>query len=339
MFKPSIFLSSLFLFLLISTARSQLIFAENNNQFSVSLVPNEFQATENFDYFDLLMSPNEKTSVSLLITNTGSENIRVVVIPTNATTNQQGEISYSRIQSNTSKEANLLHPFTSLVEKEQTSIIKPNESKSITFHLKTPETPFNGIILGGFVISIDEDFPITDNSKKEDMVFIKNKYEIRKAIRIRENKREVKPIISLGSIDFKSINNSPALTVDIRNEAAVMFGDISIESIIREKRSKKIIKQETITGLEMAPNSIFNFPIFWSNQLITKGDYRLNLKITSGSMMWNLNKDFKITKQDSLKFSNYMDSEKNGWSNLRITSIMLLMLTMILTSVIIVIKK
>ena len=303
--KKLFLLIPLFFLLTITTFAEE---TNKNSQFQVSIIPNNHQVSSNSTFFDLLLNPKEETELGMIITNLGGEDIDVTVEPTNATTTQNGEIDYGRLDNNYQKDSSLKISFIDLIDSKKRISLGPNESKTINFHLKAPEKEQDGIILGGFVVYADHKDIKQD---KNNNILIQNKYEIRKAVRIQMNKNVITPKLKLNKIAFNWIDNTPALTANIQNITSTMFGDITINSTITEKKTGKIIKEQTTYNMEMAPNSNFYYPIFWYDQEIIEGDYHLDMTVSSGSETWKLNRDFDISKNESTKFADFYEKEKN----------------------------
>lgn len=277
----------------------------------MSVKPSKFHVGEDFSYFDLSMEPKEEDTLSLLLINNGKSDLELVVSPTNATTNQEGLIDYSKKDDGYKYDSTLKTPFTSLISKEQTIKLKPNEQKAVTFNLKMPETPVDGTILGGFVISPKDEKETNKKKDKSGGIQFKNKFEIRKAVIINDEENNQFPELKLNKITHELVNNIPATTINIQNTKPVMFGDLTIESQIINKKNNKIVKEQIDESLEMAPNSNFDLPIYWNNQKLTNGDYTLHISAYSGTKTWDLSQDFNVTKKNLLDFDDYYKDQKN----------------------------
>lgn len=283
---------------------------DENSLFNVTVIPNELQKKTDSSFFDLLVEPNDQTKLNLLVTNTGREKKKIIISPTNATTNRNGEVDYSEINKNEIRDSSLKIALTDLIEEKKIVDLEPGETKKVEFNLKIPSEEFDGIILGAFVVYVSEDISTEEDGNNDSGMVIKNKFEIRKVIQIQEKQTIPIPQLKINDIGFNWIDNTPALTVNIQNTKPTLFGEISIKATVREKNKKKLVKEYSVSNFEMAPNSNFDFPIFWYNQEIVEGNYWLNLDISSGSQKWELEKDFSISKKDSTKFNNFYQEKK-----------------------------
>lgn len=300
---------------------------DENSLFNVTVIPNELQKKTDSSFFDLLVEPNDQTKLNLLVTNTGKEKKKIVISPTNATTNRNGEVDYSEINKNEIRDSSLKIALTDLIEEKKIVDLEPGETKKVEFNLKIPSEEFDGIILGAFVVYVSEDISTEEDGNNDSGMVIKNKFEIRKVIQIQEKQTFPIPQLKINDIGFNWVDNIPALTVNIQNTKPTLFGEISIKATVREKNKKKLVKEYSVANFEMAPNSNFDFPIFWHNQEIVEGNYWVNLDISSGSQKWKLEKDFSISKKDSTKFNNFYQEkkkEKLKWIDYLIASLFFL---------------
>lgn len=285
---------------------------EENNLFKVTIVPNDLQKNQEDSFFDLLVEPNDQTKLSLLITNTGKEKKKIIISPTNATTNKNGEVDYSELNAADSRDSSLKVALTDLIDEKKEVDLKAGETQKVDFNLKIPKEEFDGVILGAFVVYVDETGISSQPGKKNTGMTIQNKFEIRKVIQIQQTNKIIIPDLKLNDVGFNWVDNTPALTANIQNLSPTLFGGISIKATVREKNNSKLIKEYSATDIEMAPNSNFNFPIFWYNQEIREGNYSLLLNISSGSQTWDLDKVFQISKKDSTKYNElYRETSNN----------------------------
>lgn len=323
----------LFIFIISSfIGINSISFAEDNVNFSVSLKPSALQVGDDFSYYNLKILPKQEETLYLLVTNNGKEKLNLSVTTVNATTSQEGIIDYSKRDKNYKYDNTLKTPFTSITDKEQEISLEPNEQQIVSVTIKMPDTPVNGTILGGIVIS-----PIEKkiNEKKETSgIKIKNNFEIKKAVVLNNDDNKILPELKLNKINTTLINNTPATTINIQNTKPVMFGELNIETEVFDKKTGKSIRKQTNTDLEMAPNSNFDLPIFWNNQRLPVGEYTININATSGNENWKLTKDFPMTEESFLEFDDFYDTEKQittpFWMNLLIITLIIVCIILFL---------
>lgn len=276
--------------------------AEEDLTYTISVKPVENQIDKNATYYDLLVKPGQKQNLTVVVSNTGKEAKKLRVTPTNAVTNQNGVVDYSRQEKDYKYDSNLTHPFTSLVGPEQTVEVAAGETKEVTFELAVPNDPFKGEILGGFLVDVvegkDDDKDTSSNGVK-----IVNKFQLVKAVMLRESEEAVSPELVLNDVKPALVSYRTAVTANLQNTEPVMFGGMKVVAEVTEKGKTDVLKTTTREGLEMAPNSNFDFPIMWGNERLKAGDYTLSLVATSGEKTWKFAKNFTISAEESDKIN------------------------------------
>lgn len=265
--------------------------------FTMGVIPADNQINKNATYFDLKVKPKQEQDLKVSVTNTGKKDKKIRVTPTNATTNQNGLINYAEQPKDYKDDNTLKYPFVSLVSEAQTVDVPAGTSQELVFKLKAPAESFKGLILGGFVADLPDD------GKKDEKggggVKIVNKFQVVKAVMLRENEDKVAPELKLNDVKPALVGYRIAVTANLQNIEPTMFGKMKVDAQVTKKGSKEVIKKEVKEDLEMAPNSNFDFPIMWNNQKLEPGKYTLNLVATSGDKKWPFTKDFEIKKEDS----------------------------------------
>lgn len=269
--------------------------------FTMGIVPASNQINKDATYFDLKVKPNQEQDLKVVVSNTGKKDKKIRVTPTNAITNQNGVIDYSPQAKDFKTDDTLKHPFSTLVGEGQTVDVQAGKNKEVTFKLKAPSETFKGLILGGFVADLPDD------EKKDEKggggVKIVNKFQVVKAVMLRSNEDKISPDLKLNAVKPALVGSRTAVTANLQNIEPVMFGKMKVEAEVTKKGSDETIKKEVKEGLEMAPNSNFDFPIMWNNQRLEPGKYTLKLVASSGDKKWPFTKDFEIKKEDSDKLN------------------------------------
>lgn len=307
----------------------QLTKANDDLSFTMSVKPVENQIDKQATYYDLMVKPGMKQDLTVVVNNTGEKNKKIRITPTNAITNQNGLIDYSIQEKSFKNDSTLTHPFTSLVGAAQTVEIAPNEQKEVVFLLQVPETPFNGIILGGFVADLVESEASDENKEG---VKIVNKFQLVKAVSLRENDQSVSPELVLNDVKPALVSYRTAITANLQNTQPVMFGKMTIDAKISKKGQSNVLKSKKVENLEMAPNSNFDFPISWENDPLDPGTYVLNLVATSGKKEWKFSKEFIIEAKDSQKLNNEavdLNEKETPWLLYLLIAIVILLLLVI----------
>lgn len=296
--------------------------------FTMAVKPVENQIDKKLTYYDLLVTPGQKQVLTVIVTNSGSDLKKIDVTPTNAITNQNGVIDYSQQDKTFKNDSTLKHPFTSLVGEAQTVEVAAGETKEVEFELSVPEEPFEGTILGGFLVDLNE------SDKKEEKasggVKIVNRFQLVKAVRLRESEEKVSPELVLNDVKPALVSYRTAVTANLQNTEPTLFGSMKVEAEVTKKGQSEVLKSVTKEELEMAPNSNFDFPIMWGNQRLAPGEYTLNMVATSGSRKWKFSEDFTITAEESNKINKEavdLEEEKTSyWLYVAIIALVLLLI-------------
>lgn len=254
----------------------------------------ENQVDKNQTYFDLRMQPGMEQDLTLVLTNPTKEKVSVTIEPNVATTNQNGEMDFTK---QPKKQDNTLqYPFTELISDKQVVELASNETKNVTFKLKMPKEKIEGMILGGFYLykNIDE-----EEEKAEANVQIKNRYSYVIGAKLTIDDQKVKPNVVLNEIKPDLLNYRTVVTANLQNIKPTMIGKFKVEAKIYKKDDTEVLHEATKENMTMAPNSNFDFPISWNNQRLEPGTYRLKLHASSHDENWAFDKEFTIAKTDS----------------------------------------
>lgn len=272
-----------------------------NMKFSMNVVQPENQINKEVTYLDLLVKPGAKQKIEVVVTNTGKGTKNIRVTPTNAITNARGLVDYSIKEKNYEYDATLTTPFSTLISEAQTVEVKPGESKSVFFDLKAPDTDFKGIILGGFVADLPEE---DTSTKTDESITFVNKFQMVKGIMIRTSESEIIPDIKLNDVKPALYTNRTAVTANLQNTSPILLGDVQVDAEIIKKGDTDILKSESRSDVQFAPNSNFDFPIMWDNDSLEPGDYTLKIKIVAQKKETAYTQEFRITKTDSTTLNN-----------------------------------
>ncbi len=141
----------LFLMFTFSALGFQQLVLADSNDFSVTPVLTENQNPEVPSYFDLTVTPNQKQTLKIKIKNNSNEGVKYKLYVNTATTNQNGIIDYS-INNFEKDESLKLSLKDCLTLTEQLVDVLANSEKEVSLELSVPETPFEGIALGGITV-------------------------------------------------------------------------------------------------------------------------------------------------------------------------------------------
>lgn len=299
--------------------------------YAVKAVIPENQIDQKQTYFDLLMKPGETQKIQLEVVSSSNEELFLEITPNIATTNQNGELEYSISPENL--DSTLKKPITKLLSGKQSVILKPKETKIVTFQLTMPEESFRGKIVGAFNISEREADQIKKSQQDSD-VQINNIMSLGIGIQLRQSEVAVKPDLKLNRVRANLFNYRTAITANIQNTEAEFLGDLKIIAKVKKEGSQKILYETEKIEQSMAPNSNFDFVIPLENQEIKKGNYTLELKASSKDENWQFTKHFRVTSQDANRLnSEAVELEEASTNWLLICQILFFVVLLIVVSV------
>ncbi|HHZ6741386.1 DUF916 and DUF3324 domain-containing protein [Enterococcus faecalis] len=256
----------------------------------------ENQRNKEHTYFDLLMEPKQKQTISITFENNSEKPIELEVNYHTAQTNDNGVIDYKGIKER--KDSSLAYDLNELITGDQTVKLNGNEKKEVLYTITMPEQKFEGILLGGFHIHKK-----VKESSMNQKVQIKNDYSYVIGIQLTETEEKVTPELKLNTVEPGLNNYRTTLFANLQNTTATMITDMTVTAEVYKEKSKEVLHKTVKNNQSMAPNSNYNFPISWDNQSFQTGKYRLKLNaVDKAGHKWSFNKDFEI-KDNAKKYN------------------------------------
>lgn len=253
----------------------------------------ENQRNNEHTYFDLFMQPKQKQTISITFENHSENPIELEVNYHAAQTNDNGVIDYKGTKKR--KDSSLGYDLKELITGVQTVKLNGNEKKEVPYTITMPEQKFEGILLGGFHIH-KKDKEASTNQK----VQIKNDYSYVIGLQLTETEQNVTPELKLNTVEPGLNNYRTTLFVNLQNTAATMITDMTVTAEVYKENGTEVLHKTIKNNQSMAPNSNYDFPISWNNQVFQPGKYRLKLNaIDKANHQWSFNQDFEI--KDNVK--------------------------------------
>ncbi|MEI5994365.1 DUF916 and DUF3324 domain-containing protein [Candidatus Enterococcus mansonii] len=288
--------------------------------YTATILHTENQLDEKKSYFDLLVTPGEKQQVSIKLSNTSDKMIKLKVHPNTAKTTSNGTVDYSGMELENTP--NLFASFEEITSEEQVVEISGNSEKIVTFHIKVPENPFEGVILGGFYIQEVEG---EESISSKEGIHIKNQFSMIIGCQIRVSKDSVEKNFSLEKVYLDNYGGYFTVVADIHNNAPQLISFYSLSGEIQNDQEKIVHKFQKDT-FSMAPNSIFSLPERIDASELKPGEYVMKIKIHSrGKEQWQLQKKFTIqedNKNKILKQSIENEQSQINWLLLLLVAIL-----------------
>lgn len=207
--------------------------------------------------------------------------------------------------SDAKKDSTLKYAFSDLMSGSQRVTIPANGSQTVTFTLQPPKAAFAGKISGGFYVS-----EVTDDSVAKSLsgkgATLTNRYAyVVGVVLSQDGQSTVKPGL---------VNAHTAIIANLQNTHAESLGEMAVKAEIRKAGQSKVLYQNHQQGLQMAPNSNFNYGINLKNKPLKAGRYQLKMTIKGNKGSWVLTKEFTITRQQANKYNDKaVELPKTNW--------------------------
>lgn len=245
-------------------------------------------------YFDIEMEQNQTQELEVIVYNSSDEDITVEVSNNSAYTNSNGLIVYDELPENEKLHESMTYPFSEISTIESPIVdIPAGQQKTVVVTVEAPDETFDGVILGGLYFSLAPE----DNEDTES-VTIQNRYSYALAVQIQEtgNDNKVEPNIEMLSVDPGIINHRTGLQTEFVNTSAMILG-LEIKGTVYEEGSDEALYTRTDEDFNVAPNSMFNYPLMYDNQRLEPGNYVFKANATNGDETWEFEEEFEVTEE------------------------------------------
>lgn len=254
------------------------------------LPDNQRDTTDTF--FNLRMQPKQQQTLEVLVSNTSTDEMQIEVEANNAYTNRAGGVDY---RTPGIKDENAKYSLEDIAKpRESLMMIPPGKTIPVLIDIIMPEDTFDGIVLGGIVISKS-----VDESKVEEDTTIINKYSYVVGIILNETDTEVVPRFDLVDVKPDLVNHRTAIVNTIRNFEPVLIKNASLYIEVYPKGSDTPIWSHTKSDLKMAPCSVMDYTFYLEEETITPGDYVSKVEIVWQDLGWNFEKEFTIESENA----------------------------------------
>jgi hypothetical protein len=262
-------------------------------KFSVEPVLPENQITDKHTYFDLLMKPEQKQTLTIHMRNDTDKEVVVEPKINPATTNINGVVEYG--SSNTSLDKTAPYNVTQLVEPSEKEVKIPAKGEyKLELNVHMPKDPFQGVLAGGITLQEKEQTQKKQTKKQEQGLAIENKYAYVVAIVLRESKDAVAQQLLLEDVAPGQVNARNVIKATLKNPKAAYINQLAVKAKITKKGQTESLYTSEKKEMQMAPNSTFTYPIALEGQKLEAGKYTLAMKAISSQKEWTFTKDFEI---------------------------------------------
>ena len=274
-------------------------------RFSVETEIPENQIDKTKTYFDLMMKPDQEQILKVRAANSTDENLVIDVSVKSATTNSNGVIEYGESLTALDKSA----------PADLSEIIQLKDGgESVELPAKSEK--------------VDE----TKDKQKENTngLAIENRYAYTVAVLLRENETVVQPELSLEKVEPTQRNARSVISATLLNHEAAYLQTMKVTANVKNKKTNNVILEKEQEDMQMAPNSIFNFPIPYEENEMEAGTYVLAMTVEGSGKKWQFTKEFTISKEEAKTFNEKDVTVKKTESKLIYLLIGLLLLLLII---------
>lgn len=245
-------------------------------------------------FFDLLMQPNHRQQLTIVVQNLEEHPISVMISPNDSFTNNNGLIEYTKkIAGEDYIDPSALR-FSDVLEDEEIEKEIPALGEvNFDFTIQWPEESYEGMVLGGFHASR------TDETKDETAeanqgMSIENRFALVLGARLQEEEElSIEPDLELASAGATLNNGFGMIYANLNMKQPTVVTNMDVEA--RVYKDGELRYENAAGNQQMAPLSNYDFQIPVSENGIIPGDYVMRVAANAAEHQWEFEKEFTIT--------------------------------------------
>lgn len=299
-----------------------IVFAQADVPFSVSPVFSESQSEDITNYFDLIMEPGEIESFGVALRNETTEPVEVEITAHTAYTNVNGVVEYGR----NPEEVNptLLYALGDLLTTPDILVIPAGETIVAPIEITMPKESFEGVLAGGLRIQ-----EANKEGTSGDGLVIENEFSfiMGVVVSVSNNRRTVTPELELLDVFANQLNYRNVFSATLQNYTPTFINQLEVDAKIRAVGEQEVLYEAQKSGMQMAPNSHFDFPIALEGKRFQAGDYILSMEARSGEHEWIWEYEFTVEADEARQWNRQdvdIDSAISIWIIILIGLLLLL---------------
>lgn len=295
--------------------------------YEVKAIPSIKQVDTTKTYFDLRLNPEEKQTIAVKVTNKSEQERIIDTKVKTATTNTNGVVEY--INSDKNESIDLPYDLSQLV-KTNTSKIKlaPHESKEVDYAIAMPKKDFSGILSGGIIFTSEN--PEAKPTESTTDIAIKNQFGYVIAL-VLHGEKDSSPDLQLSKVRLGQVNDRNTVFAHLVNPKAAYLNKLNVNVKIKKKNTDKVLYETKKSDLQMAPNSVFNYPVSLQETEFKPGNYLLAVHAESKGKTWDFEETFEIKSKEANKLNDqaYIHHDKQNYLLYIILFVVLLLLILL----------
>lgn len=262
--------------------------------FNYQVIFPENQYKKDAGYFNLMMAPGQEQIVEIQLINDSANEMTINVSLNGTKTNGNGVIEYGPTDIEDDK--SLKYKFTDIVTGEKQVVIPAQSLVSYYLTIKMPEASYDGKIVGG--IQLQQEIDHSDSQGG-----IINEYAYMIGMVLQENETQLEPNLEMNRVYAGLSNYRNAIFVNFSNTVADFLRDMTVDVQIMPADSDEVLYDTKKAGMDMAPNTLINFPVTMNGDSMEPGDYKAYVLVTAGDKRWEWTENFTITDEEADKFN------------------------------------
>ncbi|WP_217884287.1 MULTISPECIES: DUF916 and DUF3324 domain-containing protein [unclassified Enterococcus] len=271
----------------------------NEMDFSVRAILPENQRSQDASYFDLRVTPGQKQTLDIELTNDTDRDITVVTSANSAITNDNGIADYSHKK--TKKDPSAAITFSEIAQMPEEIVLAKKSKKIVECIITMPEKSFDGYVLGGLYFEQKKDE--AEETNKNEAVAIGNRFSYVVGVLLSETDQEVRPELALNEVKADQFNGNNIVTMNIQNKQSAMIKKLQVDAKLYYEQEKKPRYENHQEALTMAPNTNFNYRIDLKEQPFVAGNYTVKIKANDGYKDWTWERKFDIKEKEVKKYN------------------------------------
>ena len=312
-----------------------LAFADDHANFSVVADQSPYQVDKDKSYFDLSLPVSETVDLTIHVTNNSDEPITIAGEVAQATTNLNGVVEYSKTDNRLTKNVPFdITTIASFDNPKQT--IDAHQTVDFVLHVTAPTADYAGVVAGG--VSFHD---VTEEKEdSNDTAMFKNKFAYAIALLLHGNQEAKANDLKLTSAKPGQVNSRNVIHARIENQASNYLSNVTVKAKVLDDNGKEVLSDKK-ENLQIAPDSIFELPVYYNGKEMKAGTYRMKLNISSGDQTWELEKAFTITQKKAKKLNktDVSPKEENNNNQWLLIGLMGAVIVLLLVLIVIVLKK
>lgn len=274
------------------------------------------QVNKSVNYFDLKLKPGATETATVTVENGTNKEVKIKPKVTTATTNMNGVVEYSK----TGKaDKTLKYKISDYVKPTQKEVVlAAKESKKITLEFKMPNHKLNGVLAGG--LQLQDQNALAKKSKAKSGTSVQNQYAYVIGIVMRQSTKKVTPQLKLGAVTPTQENYRNVINSTIRNVSPTYVNKLSVNAKVKKQNSDKVVYTQKTTNMQMAPNSVFKYPLRLNGEKLKAGDYTMDIVAKSKGQTWHFTRNFTIDADKARSLNKKDVSIKTDYTWLYVTT-------------------